>query len=152
MSAVAAPGPRLPAMASDALVRVRALEGELAALPQVEIPTSHLFHAEIYARTIRIPAGVALTGALIKVPTVLMFSGHATVFMGDRAVDLRGYHVLPASAGRKQAFLAHADTDLTMLFPSAAQSVAEAEAEFADEVDLLLSHRQAAETTTFTGE
>jgi len=139
-------------MSPEAIDRVRRLEGALAQLPQVEIRTAHLFHAGVYARTIRIPAGVTLTGALIKVSTVLIFSGHATVFIGGEAVELHGYHVIAASAGRKQAFVAHADTDLTMLFPSAAQSVAEAEAEFTDEVELLLSHQQEAETITFTGE
>jgi len=152
MNAVIAPRPHLPAMSPEAIDRVRRLEGALAQMPQVDIPTAHLFHAGVYARTIRIPAGVALTGALIKVSTVLIFSGHATVFIGGEAVELHGYHVIAASAGRKQAFVAHADTDLTMLFPSAAQSVAEAEAEFTDEADLLLSHQQGFETITFTGE
>ena len=45
-----------------------------------------------------------------------------------RATDLCGYHVIPASAGRKQVFVAHADTDLTMLFPSHAATVEDAEA------------------------
>ena len=39
-----------------------------------------------------------------------------------------------------------------MLFPSEARSVAEAESEFTDEADLLLSHQQGAETIIFTGE
>ncbi|CCJ51970.1 hypothetical protein L489_3870 [Bordetella bronchiseptica 00-P-2730] len=139
-------------MPAEAIERVRRLEGALAELPQVEIATAHLFHAGVYARTIRIPAGVALTGALIKVSTVLIFSGHATVLIGGEVVELHGYHVIPASAGRKQAFVAHTDTDLTMLFPSEARSVAEAESEFTDEADLLLSHQQGAETIIFTGE
>ncbi|AZY53032.1 hypothetical protein [Bordetella avium] len=152
MTTLVASGLHLPAMSVEAIERVRRLEGALAKLPQVEIPTAHLFHAGVYARTIRIPAGVVLTGALIKVSTVLIFSGHATVFIGGKAVELYGYHVIPGSAGRKQAFVAHADTDLTMLFPSEARSVAEAEAQFTDEADLLLSHQQGAGTITFTGE
>lgn len=152
MNAVAVPRPQLPAMSPDAVERVRRLEGELMQMQQVQLPTAHLFHAGVYARTIRIPAGMALTGALIKVATVLVFSGHATVFSGDEAIELQGYHVIPASAGRKQAFVAHVDTDLTMLFASAARSVAQAEDEFTDEADLLLSRSQEAETVTFTGE
>ena len=152
MTALVASGLHLPAMPAEAIERVRRLEGALAELPQVEIATAHLFHAGVYARTIRIPAGVALTGALIKVSTVLIFSGHATVLIGGEVVELHGYHVIPASAGRKQAFVAHTDTDLTMLFPSEARSVAEAESEFTDEADLLLSHQQGAETIIFTGE
>lgn len=106
----------------------------------------------MYARTIKIPAGVLLTGALIKRTTMLVISGHVTVFVGEGAIEVRGYQVLPASAGRKQAFLAHADTFVTMLFPSEAASVEAAENEFTDEADRLLSRRQACESITITGE
>lgn len=143
---------RLPAMAPAAIERTRRLEAELRELPQVEIATHHLIHAGLYARTIRIPAGVALTGALIKRATVLIFNGHATVFIGGESRELAGYHVLPASAGRKQAFVAHEDTDLTMLFASDAASVVEAEAEFTDETDLLMSRQSGIDTITITGE
>ena len=85
MTALVASGLHLPAMPAEAIERVRRLEGALAELPQVEIATAHLFHAGVYARTIRIPAGVALTGALIKVSTVLIFSGHATVLLAARS-------------------------------------------------------------------
>lgn len=154
MSGVSVPGlrPHLPAMSADAVERVRRLENHMRHLPQVNIHTDHLFHAGVYARTIRIPAGVALTGALISCATVLIFSGHATVFIGGETVQLQGYHVIPASAGRKQAFVAHEATDLTMLFASAARSVAQAEAEFTDEAHLLLSRQRDAETITITGE
>ncbi len=144
--------PAIPPMSAAAIESVRALEAAALQRPQVEIPTQHALHAGMYARTIRIPAGVLLTGALIKVPTLLMLSGDATVFVGDGAVRLTGYHVLPASAGRKQAFIAHADTDLTMVFPTHARTVEEAEAEFTDEADRLLSRRQQdASVLTITG-
>ncbi len=153
MNAVVKPKPRLSAMAPEAINRVRRLENALMDRPQADIATAHLLHAGVYARTIRIPAGVVLTGTLIKVPTVLIFNGHATVFIGNNEpLQLCGYHVIPASANRKQAFLAHLDTDLTMLFPSCAQTVAEAEAEFTDESHLLLSHKQGNEFITITGE
>jgi hypothetical protein len=140
--------PSLPAMSVDALEKVRRVEACLMEMPQADIPTAHLLHAGLYARTIRIPAGVVLTGALIKLATVLVLSGRATVYTGNEALELCGYHVLPASAGRKQVFVAHEDTDLTMLFPSTALSVEDAEAEFTDEAHLLLSRRASA----FTGD
>ena len=96
-------------------------------------------HGGMYVRTIRIPAGVAITGALIKVSTVLIFNGHASLFNDGEAVELCGYHVIPAFRGRKQVFLAHTDTDLSMLFPSTAKSVEEAEEAFTDEADRLIS-------------
>lgn len=139
-------------MTPEAIDKVRQLEARTAKLEQVEIPTDHVLHGGMYARTIKIPAGVLLTGAHIKRSTMLVISGHVTVFVGDGSIEITGYQVLPASAGRKQAFLAHADTFVTMLFPSEAASVEAAEHEFTDEADRLLSRRQACESITITGE
>ena len=84
---------------------------------------------------------LAAWGALITIPTLLIMSGHATLFIGEEDVELTGYAVIPASAGRKQAIYAHADTLLTMLFPTAARTVEEAEQEFTDEPERLGSRR-----------
>lgn len=135
----------LPAMSQHDVARVGQLQDYMLQLPQVAIETSHHLHAGLYARTIRIPAGVVITGALIKIPTLLILSGHATVFIGGESVELAGYHVLPGQAGRKQVFAAHADTDLTMLFATTATTVEQAEAEFTDEADSLASRRHAQE-------
>lgn len=141
----------IPTMSSDAVDKVRDIENMLRTLPQTDIRTDHLIHAGMYARTIYIPAGVVLTGALIKLATVLIFSGKATVYLGDRIMDLEGYHVLAASAGRKQVFVTHEDTWLTMIFPSQAHSIAEAESEFTDEAEMLMS-RTGEESITITRE
>ena len=142
----------IASMTPEAIDKVRQLEARTAELEQVEIPTDHVLHGGMYARTIKIPTGVLLTGALIKRTTMLVISGHVTVFVGEGSIEIAGYQVLPASAGRKQAFLAHADTFVTMLFPSEAASVEAAEHEFTDEADRLLSRRQACESITITGE
>lgn len=154
MNSLAAPASHIPAMTPAAIDRAQRLTEASLALPQVEIETQHVLHAGMYARTIRIPAGVLLTGVVIKVPTVLVFDGHCTVYVGDdKTVELAGYHVLPAEAGRKQVFLAHADTMLTMMFPTDARTVAEAESQFTDEADMLLSRQQdAAQIELITGE
>jgi hypothetical protein len=131
----------IPAMSESALAQVRALESLAACQPQQAIDTAHLFHAGLYARTIRIPAGVMITGALIKIPTVLIVSGAVVIYLDGAARELHGYHVFAASAGRKQAFLALADTDMTMLFPTAAKTIEAAERAFTDETDLLVSRR-----------
>lgn len=137
-------------MAPVAIERARAIEAVAKQLPQVPVTLDHVLHGGMYARTVRIPAGVMLTGALIKIPTVLVFSGHATVYVGDGTAEVDGYQVIPAAAGRKQVFIAHEDTDLTMLFPTSAQSVEEAEREFTDEWRALL--RSARDTVTITGD
>ena len=117
---------RLPAMDGDALDKVCRLEDLLLQLPQVDIETTHVLHAGVYLRTVRIPAGTTVTGALIKIPTTLIVSGHVTVYIGDDTMELVGYHVIPASAGRKQAVATHSDTDITMLFRTDAMTIQEA--------------------------
>jgi hypothetical protein len=143
----------LPATPPAAMERVRALEAQVRELPQVQIPTDHVIHAGLYARTICIPAGVILTGAEIARATLLVFDGHAAVTIGDTTQELAGRHVLPASAGRKQAFLALADTHLTMLFATHATDVATAEAQFTPEPEALMSRAEGAiNTITITGD
>lgn len=144
--------PAIAQMAPSSIDQVRALEHHTEQLAQVEIPTDHVLHAGMYARTILIPAGVLLTGAHVIRPTTLVISGDVTVFVGDGTLHLAGYQVIAAAAGRKQVFLAHADTYVTMLFPTAARTVEEAEREFTDEAERLLSHRQQVESITITGE
>lgn len=144
---------RLPAMSVVAKEKVRALEKILLEKPQVSIPTSHVLHGGIYARSLMIPAGVALTGATIKISTTLIISGEVIVFIGDKTITLRGYNVLPASADRKQAFIAVTDTHMTMFFATKAKTVEEAENEFTDDAHLLFSrYPSAINNITITGE
>lgn len=141
----------IPPMSREVIGKVQQLEAAMLARPQVDIETHHVLHGGLYARTICVPAGVLLTGAEIKIATVLIVSGHAHVTLGEQSIELQGYHVLPASAGRKQAFLAIEDTLLTMLFPSRAMSVEDAEAQFTDDHERLMS-RHGENTVVITGE
>ena len=153
MNNVAITQNHIPAMSAMAVEKVRQLENIVLSVPQTIIPTDHLFHAGIYARTIMIPSGVVLTGALIEIATVLIVHGDCVVYIGEKAKELHGYNVLAASAGRKQAFVALADTYLTMLFATDAKTVEEAEDWFTDESDLLFSRAEyAINNVTITGE
>jgi hypothetical protein len=138
-------------MTVAAINKVRALEKQLLQCKQEPVTTYHLIHAGMYARTITIPAGLVLTGALIKRATILILNGDAVVGTGESTLHLAGYHVIPASANRKQAFHALADTQLTMLFPTTAENTKDAEEEFTDEVDLLFS-RYGENVINITGE
>ena len=129
----------IPAMGAEAIARVRQVETIARGLPQVRIHTDHVIHGGMYARTVTVPAGVMITGVLIRVATLLVVHGDAIVYVGDEALHLSGYTVLPASAGRKQAFVALSDVHLTMVFPTSARTVAAAERQFTDEADLLTS-------------
>jgi hypothetical protein len=139
MTALLATRPHIAPMSEAAIDKVRRLESLAAALPQVAIETDHVLHAGLYARTVFVPKGVMITGALIKIATLLIVSGEATVSVDGGTLALRGYTVLPAGAGRKQAFVARTDMHLTMIFPTDATTVEDAEREFTDEADLLLS-------------
>ena len=134
----------LPVMGQSEVESVRRLEKAALELPQTPIPTDHVFHAGMYARTITIPAGVALTGAQIKIPTILIISGDALVYGENGPTRYAGYHVALGQCGRKQAFYALQDTCLTMLFPTTATTIEEAEMQFTDEYEKLFSRKERA--------
>jgi hypothetical protein len=88
------------------------------------------------------PAGCLITGALIRIPTMLIFSGELVAYIGGDTIALNGYNVVPASANRKQAFYAVTNSYLTMLFATDAKTIEDAESEFTDEANLLMSRQQ----------
>lgn len=137
-------GQQIATMSDDAIARVRQLEEVLFQFEQTPVLIDHVLHGGMYARTAFIPAGVTVTGVLVKVPTVLILQGVVSVYIGtNEPMEISGYAVLPAGAGRKQAFVAHTDTCLTMMMPSDAKTIEEAEHQFTDEFDLLASHKDA---------
>lgn len=135
----------VPPMTPAQVMQVRLIE-DMARIvnPDDTLRTHHAFHAGMYARTIRIPAGEFITGALVRIPTLLIVDGDAIIWLGDHGRRIAGHHVLLAAAGRKQAFRAFSDTHLTMVFATGAKTVDEAEREFTDEFALLLSRRAGA--------
>ncbi len=144
MTDLAPPRIHIASMSAAAIDRVRQLESFALALPQVAIGTDHVFHAGVYARTIKVPAGVMITGVLIKIPTLLIVQGDAIVHVEGGPRELHGYNVVPAGAGRKQAFVALTDTHLTMIFATDAVDVDTAERAFTDELDKLMTRRETA--------
>lgn len=130
--------PVIAPMSPAAIDQVARLEEmSLAYLPQLDLPVDDCLHAGIYQRTIMVPAGAVVTGALIKIPTLLIVNGDCRVYVEGGPIELHGYHVLRASGGRKQAVIALTDTHFTMLFATKAQTVEEAEREFTDEYERL---------------
>ena len=129
-------------MTNEDVERVRSFETMLLAMPQVNIKTDHIFHAGVYSRTVMIPAGVAITGVVIKIPTLLIVSGNAIVYIGGESKELIGYHIIKGGANRKQAFYAREDTMLTMVFASNAETIEDAENEFTDEAEMLITRKE----------
>lgn len=143
----------IPAMSTSNVEKVLALEVFTKQLPQVDIPTQHIIHGGMYARTIMIPPGVLLTGVLIKLATLVIINGDVLVYVGDQSKRMTGYNIFAASAHRKQAFVTETETVVTMIFPTHSKSVQEAEAEFTDDQESLMSHKQEDQNTTIiTGE
>lgn len=105
--------------------------------PQIDPQVRHFIHAGMYARSVTIPPSVRLTGALIKIETILIVSGDCIVYLGEEVYHLCGYYTLKCSAPRKQAFVSRDTTNLTMLFPTTTNDVKKAEQEFTDEWRLL---------------
>jgi hypothetical protein len=142
----------LPPATTPQLAAVRFIEGIIRACVQSDIATEHVIHGGMYARTVHINPGIVLTGALINIPTLLIFSGDADVLVGDKWEQFKGYGVIPASAHRKQAFITRSEVHLTMIFPTQARTVEEAEAEFTDDAPLLMSRRSPTDSLVITGE
>lgn len=132
----------IPAMSSLAIAAVTRFEDEALKLPQIEIETMHALHAGVYTRTMRMPKHSVVTGALVKIDTVLTIAGDAWMTTEEGPVRLTGYHVLTAAAGRKQAFVAIGETYVTMTFATCAATIEQAEEEFTDDAHRLLSRKQ----------
>ena len=153
MSSLTVNEKRITTMGESAVAKVREFESLMRQSPQQEIGTEHVIHGGMYARTVLVPAGVVITGTEIKLATMLILQGDALANTEDGAIELHGYNVIPASAGRKQAFVALTDTWLTMIFPTSAQTVEQAEDEFTDEAHMLLTRRGIGkQTIVITGE
>lgn len=142
----------LPLMSEELLSNLTSVQDKLLALPQVEIQTDHILHGGMYTRTIRLAPEVVLMGALVKIPTVLVVSGKTAVFTGEGWIELDGYHVIPARAGRKQIFIAREETNITMIFPTDAKTVEQAEEQFTDEAEALMSRKNDNDTVLITEE
>ena len=138
-------------MDNGLLSSLKGVQEQLLALPQIEVQTDHVLHGGLYVRTIRLAPDTVLMGALIKISTVLIVSGRTKVFTGDGWIDLVGYHVISARAGRKQIFVTQEETSITMIFRTDVQTVEQAEEAFTDEAELLMSKQSENDTVTITG-
>jgi len=130
---------------------VQKLEQVVLAVPQETLRTEHVFHAGMYARTIRIAPDYVLTGALIKIPTLVIVSGETDILVGDEWVAVEGYAVLPGMPWRKQAYRTRDWTTITMIFTTQAKTVDEAEREFTDDFERLMSRKSDCDVVTRTG-
>lgn len=133
------------AMSREDIQKIRsireALKEELVANPdaEVEIPCEQHLHAGFYSRTIFIPKDTVAVGVTILKDTQLVISGHVLMNDGTHVVEIDGYRVLECKAGRAQIARTLEDTYMTMSFATDAKTVREAEDEFTDEPEQLLT-------------
>lgn len=127
---------------------VRELESHLLGFPQVDLSTEHVVFGGMCARTIFIPAGTVLTGALTNIDNICVISGDITVTTDDGTQRLIGVHTLPAAAGSKRAGITHADTWWTTVWPTALTDIEAIEDEFTSESAMLQTRRQGIEYAT----
>lgn len=103
--------------------------------PQVDIETSDFLHDGIYCRTITVPAGVMVTGALLTKPNIAIISGSGVVNTDQGMVQLDGYHIIASEGGQKRIGWAKEKTYFTMIMRTDAKTVAEAEREMTSDVE-----------------
>lgn len=123
--------------------QVNRLEAELLELPQVDLKTTHALSGGVYARTIFIPAGTALTGASHKKDHLNMMQGDITVWTDQGMKRMTGQHVIPTKAGCKRVGYAHADTSWTTICATSLIEIEEIEADLVEEPERLQTRNTA---------
>lgn len=128
---------------------VAALERLVFEAPQVDLRTEHALMGGVYARTITIPAGTVLTGALHKKDHINIVEGDITVTTDDGPLRLTGYHVIAVKAGSKRAGFAHSDTKWTTVCHTELTDIEAIEDEMTDESARLQTRQLALPATKF---
>lgn len=125
------------AIAETPRAQVEALEREVLKLPQVDLKTSHVLAGGVYSRTIVIPAGTVLTGAVHKRDHINVMQGDITVTTDAGPQRFTGHHVIATKAGAKRAGYAHADTIWTTICRTDSTDLEAIEAELVEESERL---------------
>ena len=84
----------------DSVVELEAL---ISQAPQTQLVTEHALENGMYSRTIFIPAGCVLTGALHKTDHLNVVVGDILVTTDDGVKRITGHKVLQTKAGQKRA-------------------------------------------------
>jgi hypothetical protein len=94
--------------------QIIALENEILKLEQVDLPITHEFIDGVYARSMFIPAGTVLTGAVHKKDCFMIIRyGDLTVYTDEGMKRCVTGDLIPSKAGIKRVGVAHEDTFIT---------------------------------------
>ena len=98
----------------DSHLPIYRLEAELLKLPQVDMPVDHAFCAGLYARTMHIPAGTILTGAVHREESFFLVRKGSLIVSTDNGMRTLGPGDMSISSiGTKRAGVALTDVDVT---------------------------------------
>lgn len=100
---------------------------EMKKLPQVNIEAKHVFVNGMCTRTIMIPKGTTLIGAIHLTDHVNIMCGDITIYSEMGQHRLTGYHVIPSESGTKRMGFAHEDTCWTTILKTDLTSAQEVE-------------------------
>jgi hypothetical protein len=90
------------------------MEDHLLTQPQVELPLTHDFVDGVYARTMFIPKGTILTGAVHSKDCLSVIrTGELLIATENGSVHVKTGDMLPSKAGTKRAGIALEDTYIT---------------------------------------
>jgi hypothetical protein len=132
-----------PAPTREQILR---LQDAMAAQPQVPLPPEHTFGPGFYVRTIRIPAGVALVGAIHKTEHLFILSkGILEVATEDGVARLEAPYQAVARAGLKRAGYAITDVVCSNLHITAETDLEKLEAELIEPEHVVITGQQISE-------
>jgi hypothetical protein len=112
----------MPVPSAELSEKIFAIEKVMLGLPQVELPVTHQFTQGVYTRTITVPAGVWMTGAVHRMSNMnFLLKGRVTIITENGPVELSAPAILPSPAGTKRFGFVHEEmvwstvlgTDLT---------------------------------------
>lgn len=111
--------------------QIRALEHEIAKLPEVETPITHHFADGIYGREMFIPAGTVLTGKIHRDATLnILLSGEIHVTTDAGVEKIVGPRVYVSPPGTKKVGYAHTDVRFMNVHPTKLRDLEAIEAKF----------------------
>lgn len=107
-----------------------ALETQIAALPQADMPVRHFFAGGMYARELSVPKHCVLTGAIHKYDHIsILTKGHMIVASESGVRELKAGDVLTCKAGTKRAGFAYEDSVFICVHTTEATTPEAAEAD-----------------------
>jgi quercetin dioxygenase-like cupin family protein len=117
--------------------KVHRLQATMAAMPQVDLQTTHALSGGVYARTVFIPAGCVVVGATHKQDHVCIIDGDIETILEGEQRRITGRVVINGTKGVKRAVVAHEDTLWTTVCATELTDLDAIEAALVEEPELL---------------